>query len=447
MKAIIVGAGDVGFHLADRLSQQGEEICVIDIDQDKVDRVQDHLDVLAFQGSGVNYHLLENAGVGEADTVIAVTDNDEVNILTCQIARRYGVDLKIARVKGDYYYGKNPLAPFDELGIDVMVNPEEACAVEVEQLLKRAAATDVVEFADGAVVLMGMKINDRCIYRDMPLKRIAGEFERRQFLIAAINREDQTIIPHGDDVILSGDLLYVIGKSEATSEIFRLAGHEDTRLERVMVAGGTEIGVILARRLESDGVSPVIFEADRNRCAYLAEQLGSTLVLNGDATDLDLLAAEGVDGVGGFVALTEDDEANIISCLVAKNMGAGKTISQIKRLEDLSLASRIGIDAIVSPHLSTVNAILAATSHKGLLALVTLRGLSVQIMEVVIREDLPLVGKPLKDLSLPGACILGSVIRGEEIIIPHGDDRLEADDKIIIFTLAKDARKISKYFL
>ena len=447
MKAIIVGAGDVGFHLADRLSQQGEEICVIDIDQEKVDRVQDHLDVLAFQGSGVDHNLLIRAGIDESDTVIAVTDNDEVNIITCQLARRYGVELKIARVGGEYYYGENPLAPFGELGIDVMVNPEEACALEVERLLKRAAATDVVEFHGGAVVLMGIKISERCLYCNMPLRRIAGEFERRQFLVTAINRGDQTIIPHGDDVILQDDLLYVIGKSEETAEIFRLTGHEDRRLERVMVAGGTKVGVILARLLESDGVGPVIFEADRNRCVYMAEELGSTLVLNGDATDLDLLAAEGVDGVDGFVALTEDDEPNIISCLVAKNMGAGKTIAHIKRLEYLSLASRIGIDAVVSPHLSTVNAILATTARKGILSLVTLRGLHVQIMEVVIRSDLPVVDKPLKELSLPGPCILGSVVRGEEIFIPHGDDRLAAGDKVVIFTLAKNARKVSKYFL
>jgi len=447
MKAIIIGAGDVGFHLASRLSQQGEEICVIDTDQEKVERVQDYLDVMAFQGSGVDYSILNRAGVDQADVLIAVTDNDEVNIVTCQLARRYGVDLKIARVGAEYYYGENPLAPFDELGIDVMVNPEEACALEIEQLLKRAAATDVVEFDNGSVVLMGIKISERCIYRNTPLKKIAAEFERRQFLVAAISRGDQAIIPHGEDVILTGDLIYVIGKSEATAEMFRLTGHEDTRLERVMVAGGTEVGVLLTRRLETGGVSPVIFEADRDRCVYLAERLSSTLVLNGDATDLDLLAAEGVDGVGGFVALTTDDEANIISCLVAKNMGAGKTIAQIKRLEYISLASRIGIDAVVSPHLSTVNAILAATTRKGILSLATLGGLSVQIMEVVIREGTPVAGKPLKELSLPGPCILGSVVRGDEIFIPHGCDRLEVGDKVIVFTLAKNARKVSKYFL
>ncbi|MEA2062719.1 MAG: Trk system potassium transporter TrkA [Gemmatimonadota bacterium] len=447
MKAIIIGAGDVGFHMAGRLSQQGEEICVIDLDQVKVDRVQDHLDVLAFQGSGVDYHLLEKAGIDRTDTMIAVTDNDEVNILSCQVAKRYGVDLKIARVGGEHYYGDNPLSPFGELGIDVMVNPEEACALEIERLLNWAAAADVVEFDDGAVVLLGIKLSDSCLYLNMPLGRIASEFDRRQFLVAAIGRGDQTIIPRGDDVILSGDLLYLIGKSGATDEIFKLTGHESRSLERVMVAGGTTVGVLLAHRLEKRGVSPVIFEVDRERCTFLAEELSSTLVLNGDATDMDLLAAEGVDGVGGFVALTPDDESNIISCLVAKNMGAGKTISLIKRLEYLDLASRIGIDAMVSPHLSTVNAILAATARKGLLSLVTLRGLSVQIMEMVMRDDLPLLGKPLKDLKLPGPCILGSVVRGSEIFIPHGDDHLEAGDKVILFTLAGNARKVSKYLL
>ncbi len=447
MRTIIIGAGDVGFHLADRLSQQGEEIVVIDLDQEKVDKVADHLDVLALQGSGVDYRILNKAGIARSDTLVAVSDNDEVNILACQLADRYDVAMKIARVGANYYYDHSPFAPSSSLGIDVMVNPEEACAVEVQKLLNFAAATVVVEFADGEVILMGMRVGERFLYRDMPLKRIAGEFERRNFLVTAINRGEQTIIPGGEDVILEGDLLYVIGKSEAIDDILRLAGYENRILQRVMLAGGTKVSVRLAHLLEAGGATPIIFEADRTRCAALAEELEASLVLNGDATDLDLLQSEGVDGVDGFVALTEDDENNIISSLVAKNMGATKVIAQIKRLEYISLANRIGIDATVSPHLSTVNAILAATHSERLLALATLRGLSVQIMEVSIRDNLPIVNKPLKDLKFPPGCILGSIVRGSQILIPHGDDHLEPGDKVVIFTLAKQAGKVSKFFL
>ena len=447
MRAIIVGAGDVGFQLAARLSQQGGEIVVVELDQSKVDRVEDHLDVLALQGSGVDYRVLEKAGIVEADTLIAVSDNDEVNILACQIAQRYDTRLKIARVGGDYYYGESALMSPAPLGVHVMVNPVEACSAEIEKLLNYAAASDVVEFAGGEVVLMGMRVGERFQYRDVPLKKIAGEFERRKFLITAIGRGDQTIIPGGNDVIKTGDLLYVIGKSEAVDDILRLAGYENRKLQRVMIAGGTQVAVRLAHRLENSGVTPIIFEADRGRCAALAEELAASLVLNGDATDIDLLQSEGVDGVDGFVALTESDENNIISSLVAKNMGATKTISQIKRLEYLSLAGRIGIDAAVSPHLSTVNAILAATHSERLLALATIRGLSVQIMEVSIPPKLPIIGKPLKKLKLPSDCILGSLVRGDQILIPHGDDRLEPNDRAIIFTLAKQARKVSKFFL
>jgi len=447
MRAVIIGSGDVGFHLASRLSEQGGEICVIELDQEKVDRVRDHLDVLAFQGSGVDYRLLEKADISNTDTLIAVTDDDEVNILACQLASRYGVRKKIARVGAEYYHEKSPLAPFSDLGVDFLVNPEEACAAELEKLLNLAAATDVVEFADGEVILMGMRVGERFLHREMPLKRIAGEFVRHNFLVTAISRGEQTIIPRGEDVIRLGDLLYVIGKSEAIPDMLHLAGYENRKIQRVMLAGGTKVSVLLARRLEKGGASPIIFEADRARCTYLAEELGASLVLNGDATDLDLLESEGVDGVDGFVALTPNDENNIISCLVAKNMGAGKTIAQIKRLEYLSLATRIGVDAVVSPHLSTVNAILATTHSERLLALATLRGLSVQIMEVSIKGDLPIVGKPLKALKLPAACILGSVVRGSRIFIPHGDDHLEPGDKVVLFTLAKNARKVSKYFL
>lgn len=447
MRAIIIGAGDVGFHLASRLSGQGDEICVLDLDQDKVDRVEDHLDVLAHQGTGVDFRLLEKAGVMNADCLVAVTDNDEVNIMCCRIAGLYGVRLKVARVDGEYYYRKSSIAPFDETGVDVMVNPEQACASEVELLLNYSAATDVVEFAEGQVVLMGMRIGERCAYRDMPLHRIAGEFAVRNFLVAAISRGDQTIIPRGEDVIHEGDLIYAIGKSGAADDIFRLAGHESRRLERVMIAGGGPVSVLLALRLEAAGVMPIIFEADRERCNLLAEKLNTSLVLNGDATDIELLQSEGVEGVGCFVALTDDDENNIISSLVARNMGAAKTIAKIKRIEYLGLANRIGLDAAVSTHLSTVNAILAAINSERLLTLATLRGLSVQIMEVEIRDDLSIVGKTLREARLPGPCIVGAVVRDGEVFIPHGDDSLIPGDKAIVFTLADNARKVSRFFL
>jgi trk system potassium uptake protein len=447
MRAIIVGAGDVGFQLAGRLSQQGEEIVVVDTDQAKVDRVEDHLDVLALLGSGVDFRILEKADISRADTLIAVSDDDEVNILSCQLAARYGVGTKVARVGGDYYYGQSPMALEGSLGVDVLVNPQEACAQEIQRLLKYAAATDVVEFADGEVVLVGMKVGAGFLHLDRPLKQIAGEFEKRMFLVAAISRGEQTIIPHGDDVIRVGDQLYVIGKSHATADMLRLAGYENRSLQRVMLAGGTEVAVRLAQLLEAQGVIPIIFERDRTRCTLLAEILASSLVLNGDATDLDLLESEGVYGVDGFVALTDDDENNIISSLVAKNMGATKTISQIKRLEYLNLATRIGVDASVSPHLSTVNAILAATHSERLLALATLRGMSVQIMEISIRQGLPLVGKKLRDLKFPADCLLGAVVREGSTFIPHGDDHLLPGDKAIVFTLARQAKKVSKFFL
>jgi trk system potassium uptake protein TrkA len=447
MRAIIIGAGDVGFQIAGRLSHQGDEIVVVDVDQAKVDRVEDHLDVLALLGSGVDFRILEQANIAKADTLIAVSDDDEVNILACQLARSYDVRTKVARVGGVYYYGEAPAALKNSLGVDVMVNPEEACSQEIQRLLKFAAASDVVEFAEGEVVLVGMRVGERFLFRDKPLKQVAGEFEKRMFLVAAISRGEQTIIPHGDDAIHTGDLLYVIGKSEATTDILRLAGYENRSLQRVMIAGGTAVAVRLAQLLETDGVVPIIFESDRSRCTVLAEKLAASLVLNGDATDLDLLESEGVDGVDGFVALTDEDENNIISALVARNMGATKAIAQIKRLEYLNLATRIGIDASVSPHLSTVNAILAATHSERLLALATLRGMSVQIMEVSIREGLSFVNKPLKDLKLPQDCLIGSIVRGSKTFIPHGDDHLLPGDKTVVFCLSRQAKKVQKFFL
>jgi trk system potassium uptake protein TrkA len=194
-------------------------------------------------------------------------------------------------------------------------------------------------------------------------------------------------------------------------------------------------------------VVPIIFESDRARCTVLAEKLASSLVLNGDATDLDLLESEGVDGVDGFVALTDNDENNIISALVARNMGATKAIAQIKRLEYLNLATRIGIDASVSPHLSTVNAILAATHSERLLALATLRGMSVQIMEISVRQGLPYTGRELKDLDIPPDSLIGAVVRGGKTFIPHGNDKLLAGDTAVVFCLARQAKKVSKFFL
>lgn len=435
MKILILGAGEVGFHLARQLSEENHDVVVVEEDRDRVRAIEDGMDAMVIHGNGASLSTLEKAGIARTNLLLAVTSTDEVNLMACLSAAQYEVPIKIARVSKPDYFEHSGILPAERLGVDLMINPERECALETFQLLQSAAATEFAQFEGGLVHLIGMRVLSGAPIEGKTLMQLGREHRRERFLMAAILRNGETLIPKGPDRVLAGDQLFVIGEPEHLPDVLPLAGYGEYALRRVLVAGGSREGLLLAHMLEEHKVSCTILERNRIRAGFLAENLHTTLVLHGDATDLELLELEGAGEADGFVAYTGSDETNLLSCLLAKNLGARKVISLIERGHYLPLISRLGVDAAVSPRRSTINAILSYVRRGSVLSVATLKGTEAEAIEFDISSRFPFPGIPLAEVKLPKGTLVGAIIRNNRVIIPRGTDVIRIGDRVIIFAL------------
>jgi trk system potassium uptake protein TrkA len=446
MRVIIVGAGEVGFHLAERLSLENQDVVLVEMDPERAERASELLDVMTVQGNGASIPVLENAGIRNASMLLAVTSKDEVNLISCLAATRLGVDYTIARVSNPDYYARGSVLSRERLGIDLMINPEREAARETFQLLQSAAATDVANFAKGQVQLTGLVVKEGAQVAGKSVARLASELKDFHFVLAAIVRDGETTIPTGASRVLAGDHIYVLSPTSEVASLPPLAGYEPFHLKRVMIAGGSAEALFLAGHLEKHGVECTILDRDRRRCVELAEALPKALVLHGDATDTELLEMEGVAGLDGYVAATGHDETNLLSALVAKSIGARKVISLIEKFDYLPLVPKVGLDAAVSPRMSAVNAILRYVRRGRVMTVATLKGIDAEAIEFNVGKDAPIAHKTLAELPFPPGGIIGTIIRGEEYIIPRGEDMVLPGDEVIIFALPEALPEIEKFF-
>ena len=446
MRIIVVGAGEVGYHLAMRLSEERHDVVVIERDPELVDRVQAQLDVLVVEGNGASLDALEKAGVEGADLLLAVTNMDEVNLIACLVAAQFEVPQKVARVSNPEYYERERLQERGRFGADLLINPERECAREILKLLLRSEASDVAEFAEGRIVLLGLPVNPEAPVAQKTLAEIGRQLEERHFLTVAIDRNGDSIIPDGDTRLLPGDEIYLLSEARHLQEAYRLLGLERKRIERVMLLGGGRVGLALAEMLEREGVDTTILERSRPRCLKLAERLEKALVLQGDATDIDLLTQEGIGQTDGLAAVTSEDETNLLASLLAKHLGTRKVVTLMKRSEYIPLVTRVGVDAAVSPRLSTANRILKTIRGRRILSLATMERNQAEVMEVQVDESSRTVGKVVKDLDLPAGAILGSIQRGDQVVIPRGDTRIEPGDQIVVFALPQAVEETAEFF-
>jgi trk system potassium uptake protein TrkA len=401
---------------------------------------------MTVQGNGASIPVLENAGIRNASMLLAVTSKDEVNLISCLAATRLGVDYTIARVSNPDYYARGSVLSRERLGIDLMINPEREAARETFQLLQSAAATDVANFAKGQVQLTGLVVKEGAQVAGKSVARLASELKDFHFVLAAIVRDGETTIPTGASRVLAGDHIYVLSPTSEVASLPPLAGYEPFHLKRVMIAGGSAESLFLAGHLEKHGVECTILDRDRRRCVELAEALPKALVLHGDATDTELLEMEGVAGLDGYVAATGHDETNLLSALVAKSLGARKVISLIEKFDYLPLVPKVGLDAAVSPRMSAVNAILRYVRRGRVMRVATLKGIDAEAIEFNVGKDAPIAHKTLAELPFPPGGIIGTIIRGEEYIIPRGEDMVLPGDEVIIFALPEALSEIEKFF-
>ena len=446
MRILILGAGEVGFHLARQLSDENHDVVIIEESRDRARGIQDAMDAMVVQGNAASLEVLERAGIQRTELLLAVTSVDEINLMACLTAAQYKVPIKIARVSKPDYFNYAGILPPERMGVDLMINPEQECALETFQLLQSAAATEFSQFEGGLVQLIGMRVTPDAPIAGKTLADLGREYRRSQYLIAAILRDGATLIPKGSDRIQAGDQIFVIGEPSHLPAVLPLAGHTGFRLRRVIIAGGSREGLILARMLEDHGVSCTIIESNRVRAATLAENLSKTLVLHGDATDLELLEMEGAGETDGFVAYTGSDETNLLSSLLAKTLGARKVVSLIERMHYIPLLSRVGVDAAVSPRRSTVNAILGYVRRGSVLSVTTLQGTQAEVIEFNISERFPYAGLPLSTVRFPAGSLIGAIVRGSRVIIPRGTDAIRIGDRVIVFTQPEAISQVESIF-
>lgn len=446
MRILIVGAGEVGYHVADRLSKEQHDVVVIDVDRDRLDYVESHLDVAVLEGSGVNSAVLESGGIGQAGLLLAVTSIDEVNLVCCMsVTPRAGLT-KVARVSNPDFYREGDAAGPSRFGVDLLINPERELALETFRLLESTAATDLTLFAGGAVQLIGLTVLKGAAVAGRSLREIGRKVGRRSLLTVAVEREGQILIPNGDTVIQAQDHIYVIASDEEIPRAMELCGYSPSTLKRVMIAGCSREAFYLAELLEQHGIEGTVLIADPEMAQEFAVRLERTLILRGDPTDVELLEFEGVGETDAFVAFTEEDEMNIISSLVSRDLGVKQVITLLNRTDYLPLARRIGLETAVSPRIAAANAILQHVRRGSVQNVAVFKDSDAEVIDFVVSYDNPLIGKRLKDVELPPHSILAAIVRDGAMIVPRGGETLEAGDEAIVFALAEAVPGVSGLF-
>jgi trk system potassium uptake protein TrkA len=445
MNFIIIGAGEVGYHLASRLSQEKMDVVIIEKDEEKVKRVIDTLDVQTIHGSGSSIETLKQAGIEDADMIIAVTNSDEVNMISCLVASAQSkVPIKIARIRNPEYSQNSGILGEKHLNIDLTINPEMEMVKTISRLVEIPDATDIVEFAEGRVRITGIKVDPQSYVIGKKLKDLSKENLQHDIIVAAIFRNDKVIVPRGDDIIQENDLVYAVTDAKKIIPITNYFKEKEQKAQRVMILGGGDIGVELAQLFEKKGIKTKIIEQNEQRCSDIAEKLDKTIVLRGSGTDQGLLEEENIKDIDILIAVSEDEQTNIMVSLLAKRLGAKKVISLINHLTYTSLVTNIGVDVVVSPHLAAVSRILQFIRKGKVLSVASFYKENAEAIEIIAMETSDIVNKPLRNIKFPRGAIIGAVVRGKEIIIPTGDTIILPDDRVIIFTLTSVIPSVEK---
>jgi len=444
MKAIVIGAGKVGFHIADRLAEENHDVVLIDTREEALIPAQDNLDVMTLVGNGASPKTLEQAGVADADMVIAVTTHDESNIIACLTAKYYGVPTTVARVRNPDYTLPSKALVHGMLGIDHIIHPERLAAAEIVKLLKTPSAGEVGFYADGKVQLLGIRCDTpgaECLHK--PLHQLG----LKHSLVVAVERDGDLLIPDGNTRLELGDYFYVIGRSGNFERSTFLAGRIPSQIRSITIVGGGETGLRICEMLsgyQNQGLAVKLIEQDPSRAQWLAEELPDVLVINGDGTDVSLLEEEQIGECDALVATTGQEETNILVAMVAKKLGVKEIIVELGREEYGALAETVGVHATVIPRLLTASTILRLLQKDRLVDLSFLKQGKAEVMEVVVSDRAPVIGKPLRDAGLPHKALIGTIIRGDQIIIPHGNSEIRPNDRVIAFCHADSAAQMQK---
>jgi trk system potassium uptake protein TrkA len=451
MKVIICGAGQVGFNIARYLAQEDNEVTVVDQSAELTRKISDTLDVKGINGFASHPNVLAQAGAADADMLIAVTQADEVNIVACQVAHSlFDVTTKIARIRQQGYLEDKwaNLYSRDHVPIDVVISPELEVARAVARRLRVPGAFDMISLVDDKVKLIGVRCGEDCPVVNTPLRQLTQLFPDLNVVIVGIVRDNTPIIPTADDHMLPGDEVYFVVDSNHVERAMAAFGHEEPEARRIIIFGGGNIGEFLAQEIEANhpSVNLKVVENDKKRAEHVARTLKRSVVLQGSVLDMEILEEANVASAETVVAVTNDDETNIMASLLAKRMGSQRAITLINSETYIPLTPSLGIDVVVSPRNITVSTILQHVRRGRIHSVHTIRDGFGEIIEAEAMETSSLVGVPLSETELPDNVLVGAVVRDGEVIVPRSDTIIQANDRVVLFAAAESVREVEKMF-
>ena len=451
MKIVIAGAGEVGSHLAKMLSNESNEITVIDADSERLEYLSANADIITVLGNPSSIHVLNEAGVGSADLFIAVnpSDSQDVNIVSAMLAKRLGSKKATARINNEEYLSFENKYLFTEMGIDLMFYPEKIAAGEIMDLLKRTASSDSLEFARGKLHMAVFKLEEDSPLIGMNMVEFSqlAEQEGFQFRVVAISRKNETIIPKFDTKFKYHDLVFIISKREGMDMLLKYVGKHNIEVDSVMILGGSPTGEILAKQLSKHISSIKLIEKNKEKCLELSEKLPDNVtVVNGDGRNSDMLLEESIREYDAFVAVTNSTETNILACVAAKGFGVQRTIAEVENLEYIKLAESMGVDAVINKKLITASRIFKFTLSSKVRFIKYMSGTNAEVLEYIVTPESAITKCPLKDMKFPQNAIIGGLIRGNDAMIAVGDTQIQAYDRVAVFALPEAVKAVDKFF-
>lgn len=445
MNIIIVGAGEVGTHLATMLAKEYHDVVVIDPDAEMLSQLASTTDVVTYKGSATSINVLKEANIKKADLFIAVAHSEETNIVSATLAKRLGAKKVIARIDKNEYLQPNNKEIFLNLGIDSLIYPERLAAREVITLLGQTSSTEFVDFSGGKLSLIVFRLEEDSPVIDNTLLQATKNVQNLDYRAVAISREGETIIPRGNDQFKYNDLVFVIANQTGIRDMMEHSGKKNIDVNNLMILGGSRIAIQIATELEKS-MNVKLIEVDREKSQHLADHFKNALVINGDGRNTDLLIEEGLPYMDAFVAVTGNSETNILSCIVAKRMGVKRTIAEIENINYIRLAESIGVDTVINKKLITASRIFRYTMSTDVSTIKCLTGSDAEVLEFIVKPGAPITKGKLKEISLPKDAIIGGVVRGDAAFIAKGDSEIKPYDRVVVFALPSAINKVGKFF-
>jgi len=445
MKIVIAGAGEVGNHLAKMLSGNNHDITVIDDEQKLLDEIAGIADVFTIEGDCTEFATLKKASVRKADLFIAVNPEENENILSATLAKQLGARKSIARIDNNEYLEPNHKEIFINMGIDFLFYPERAAAQEVIDLLGHTSTTEYVDFSGGKLVLVVFRVDESSPLTEKTLLEVTVDRENLHYRTVAISRGGETIIPHGSDKFMDGDMLYVITNHHHVKELMELSGKKNVRINNLMILGGSRIGIRVAAELQ-DEVNVKLIEYSPEKAYKLAEILEKTLIINEDGRNIEAMIEEGISNMDAFVAVTGRSETNILAAMLAKQMGVKKVIAEVENLNYINLAESMGVDTIINKKMITASNIFRFTMNTDVQAIKCLTGSDAEVLEFIVKPNAPATRAKIRHLDFPEGATIGGIVRGDRVFIAIGNMEINAYDRVVVFALPDAIAKIGKFF-